>query len=125
MFFTAHAFNLDTGGSSEVKSAIATGDSALKVDNWTLALEKFREAVASLVGIDTKVPMDANDGGGFYRDLYVNLSVRKKIEMQSCCRGMGAALAGMGRYSEVRLNTIEGITTPLVMVRLTHRCYRP
>ena len=85
------------------EKAMKEGEIALKAKAWSQAADKFQAAVNMLVGNKTKVPMDTRDDGGFYRRIYIDMYPFKRLAMQSCCRGMGTALARMKKYEEVRV----------------------
>ena len=95
------------GGLSDARNLIKEGDNALKRKNFWKAEEKFQDALKLLVDKDMKVPLDSLDGGGVRSERYIEMDLSKRIVLQSCCRGMASALAGLGKDEEVRCEWIE------------------
>ncbi len=93
------------GGLSEVRALIKGGDNALQRRNYWGAEEKFQKALGLLANKDdnkAKIPLDPLDGGGVRSESYIKMDFHRRIVLQSCCRGMASALAGLGRDEEVR-----------------------
>ena len=76
------------------------GELSLKAQDYVLALERFQKAVKILCD-PTIVPISTNDIGGIACEFYQNMNEWERVELQGCCRGMGAALAKLGREEEV------------------------
>lgn len=95
------------GGLSDSRNLIKEGDNALKRKNFWQAEEKFQDALKLLVDKDMKVPLDPLDGGGVRSERYIKMDLTKRIVLQSCCRGMASALAGLGKDEEVRCERTE------------------
>ena len=76
------------------------GDAALKARDYSLARHKFQQAVKEICG-ERAIPLPASADGGVICEFYKDMDISQRIELQGCCRGMGAALAGLGQEEEV------------------------